>query len=531
MSTAEIAHSIATTKSTTDAMRSKDVDTTLYTRRSPELIVGLVGAVGSGVSTVGKIIKNKLKIEYGYEPAEIIKVSDLIVENCSSVNEFYDENLSGAERIDKLQSIGNLLRNKFSYDYLVEKCIQKIAAHRYDEGYNKEDEQFLPLPKKQVHIIDSLKHPDEVRLLKDVYGDMFWLVAVFCPESKRKERLEDSGVNPNDIGKLFDRDEYEELKFGQKVRDTCHLADFFVRNDGENQEAVEQSIDRYLEILFNVKIHTPTRHESAMYEAVAASSKSACMSRQVGASIYSKDGELLSVGWNDVPRYGGGLYREEDERSDHRCYLWKAGICHNDDRKDKLYQDIFDRLRMDNLLSSDSSKDNVINALRTTDVRNLIEFSRSVHAEMEAIIAVARKGKSSLIEAYMYSTTFPCHSCSRHIVASGISKVFYIEPYAKSLAYELHSDSISREENQDKKVEFLQYEGVAPKNMIKLFGHHEDRKQNGRVILRDKSVVFPVFSQAMDSFATHEQMVLDRVKKKEKAQSAPVLPGGENDET
>ena len=32
----------------------------------------------------------------------------------------------------------------------------------------------------------------------------------------------------------------------------------------------------------------------------------------------------------------------------------------------------------------------------------------------------------------MYMTTFPCHNCAKHIIASGIINVYYIEPYAES---------------------------------------------------------------------------------------------------
>ena len=236
------------------------------------------------------------------------------------------------------------------------------------------------------------------------------------------------------------------------------------------------------------------------------------MSRQVGASIYSKDGEFLSVGWNDVPRYGGGLYREEDESKDHRCYLWRNGICHNDQRKSMLYDEIYDRLLSSELLSPDATRERVISTIAGTGVRNLMEFSRSVHAEMEAIISVARAGKGALVGAWLYSTTFPCHSCARHIVASGISKVYYIEPYTKSLAGDLHDDSISQIEFSEKKVHFLQFEGVAPKNIIKLFGHGEERKRDGKLIERDKHEINPVFRPAMDGFTTHEKMILAKLK-------------------
>lgn len=108
----------------------------------------------------------------------------------------------------------------------------------------------------------------------------------------------------------------------------------------------------------------------------------------------------------------------------------------------------------------------------------ITEYGRSVHAEMEAILSCARAGIST-IEATLYGTTFPCHNCTRHIVASGIDRMVYIEPYPKSKAKELHYDSISLlgEEgraNQDDrperaKVKFEPFVGIGPRRYFDLF--------------------------------------------------------------
>ena len=53
---------------------------------------------------------------------------------------------------------------------------------------------------------------------------------------------------------------------------------------------------------------TPTYAETAMYPAASAAGNSACLYRQVGAAVCDKNGEILAVGWNDVPQFEGGLY-------------------------------------------------------------------------------------------------------------------------------------------------------------------------------------------------------------------------------
>lgn len=59
---------------------------------------------------------------------------------------------------------------------------------------------------------------------------------------------------------------------------------------------------------------------------------------------------------------------------------------------------------------------------------------------MDAIVSVVCAGNNSLDGCEMFTTTFPCHICAKHIIAAGIKAVYYIEPYEKSLAIELHDD-------------------------------------------------------------------------------------------
>jgi deoxycytidylate deaminase len=133
-----------------------------------------------------------------------------------------------------------------------------------------------------------------------------------------------------------------------------------------------------------------------------------------------------------------------------------------------------------------------------------------VHAEMDAIISVARANKPGLAGGTLYATTFPCHSCARHIVASGIRRVFYVEPYPKSLALELHRDSVSEAEGEGgKKVVFLQFSGVAPKNMLVFFKKQLTRKDStGKLKTTSKRSARPITGISLDDLATHEKLVI-----------------------
>ena len=133
--------------------------------------------------------------------------------------------------------------------------------------------------------------------------------------------------------------------------------------------------------------------------------------------------------------------------------------------------------------SSSGGRTHFLGSLETR-LKDLIEFSRAVHAEMDAIISASRHG-TSLKGSEMFSTTFPCHLCARHIVAAGIKAVYYIEPYEKSLAITLHRDSIQLDptepEGLEGKVLFQHFEGVAPQQYLNLFHSEDERKEDGRI--------------------------------------------------
>jgi cytidine deaminase len=119
----------------------------------------------------------------------------------------------------------------------------------------------------------------------------------------------------------------------------------------------------------------------------------------------------------------------------------------------------------------------LVPAVRKTRLFNLIEFGATVHAEMAAITSAARHG-IAIQDHAMYVTTFPCHECARNIVAAGISRVVYIEPYSKSLAWSLYPKQIlflsadSRNTSGSHRsdlVVFEQFTGISPSRHAELF--------------------------------------------------------------
>lgn len=487
-------------------------------RSTEELIIAVVGPVASGCTKVAGLLSTIFQDDYGYT-ATRYRLSDLIRPSVPLLGEELTLATEGARRVEDLQNAGNQLRRRFGKEYLAAKAIEQIAMWRDSDATAKSaGGETVPAKKRHVHILDSLKNPAELKVLRQTYGEIFWLVGVFAPIEVRRRRLTDQmGFTGSDLENLIRNDYSEREDYGQSVRDTFFQADMFVRNDQPNEMKLKGTVSRLLEVIFGHPVHTPTLEESSMYAAYAEAAGSACLSRQVGAAIVSQEGEVIGLGRNDVPRFSGGLYRSEHDSEDHRCYRWGDKVCHNDREKSRLYAEVFQALRGRELLNDRVSQDDVVKAIANTEVRSLIEFSRAVHAEMEAIVSVARGNKAGLSGSTMYCTTYPCHSCARHILASGIRRVVYIEPYPKSLATKLHNDAVSESESDlGKKLVFLQYNGIAPKHILKLFKSSGTRKApDGRLVAFDKRTAIPVVRVSLDDYATHEKYVVARLSENE----------------
>src|SRR5690625_3168953 len=102
-------------------------------------------------------------------------------------------------------------------------------------------------------------------------------------------------------------------------------------------------------------------------------------------------------------------------------------------------------------------------------------FGRVVHAEIDALLSCSRAGIPTK-GSTLYCTTFPCHNCAKHIIAGGINRVVYVEPYPKSRSLDFHSESIHLKselekptEETSKLVTFEPFIGVGPRRFLDLF--------------------------------------------------------------
>lgn len=473
-----------------------------------ELFLGIVAPAGADADLVCESIQEALK-RFNYT-VEIIRV----VEQLKQFTGYLDsEPEKEFEKIKGRMDAGDQFREDLNRnDALALLSLLEIQRFRRNAG-----DLEKPVPRK-AYLFRSLKRPEEVTALRRIYGSNFIAIAV---HSEREQRIENlakriakseysaQSMNYRDKAeKLVMRDEADDTKpFGQKLRQAFAMSDVFL--DAGNPQRLNQHLNRFLDLLFGKPVITPTRDETGMAHAYIAAMRSSELGRQVGAAICDPSGNLIALGTNEVPKSHGGYYWDGDV-PDGRD--WARGYDSSDHYKKSSLGELLKTLSDQNMLSEELCKlpvpeqmKRVQPLLKQTRYMQLIEFVRAVHGEMSAITDAASRGVS-VKGCTLFVTAFPCHECARHIVAAGIERVVYIEPYAKSLALELYGDSIELDSDGDKdRVPFVPFLGVAPKNHANMFGMPIRKSSDGKVLGWNPREANPRVSGSFWAYLKYEQ--------------------------
>jgi deoxycytidylate deaminase len=452
-----------------------------------DLFIALVAPLGSSRDLAIEALKNQVK-NYGYQVVPI-RLSDLL----------RGLPIHGGVRLPERTSpdyyrlrmdAGDRFRDQAGDDSaLAALAVARVAAYREQRQQEKDE---VPT----VYVFDSLKHPREASLLRFVYGSGFWLVSlVQDPEERRRNLIDElsrqegtaSSVPEARAVELITRDEADvDSAHGQHVRDVFASADYFLAiRTGENWKA---ELARLIAGMFGDPFITPGVDEEAMRLAHVAALRSAAIGRQVGAVIVPRTGAPILTGTNEVPRPGGGQYWEGDS-PDHRDF--QTGSDSNPEFTERVLREVFERLAKANYFTKERNEaggaavlreaaqtdDQGKSILSGTRASSLIEFTRCLHAEQAAIVSAARVGV--MVEGgKLYTTTFPCHECTKFIVGAGIVEVQYIEPYPKSLGSSLYRELIDalpplqqvhHEDDTPSRIPFRGFLGFGPRRYDDVF--------------------------------------------------------------
>ncbi|WP_180897844.1 anti-phage dCTP deaminase [Martelella soudanensis] len=475
-----------------------DSRSVLANSHSNELFFAVVGPVGAGASQTIRALERVCRS--GSYDVELIKASDLIrvwaEENSRNLPGLEPKTL---EVVTELQELGDAMREHDMAE-VAKAAMREIARRRaghIGQAYVK-GEKVTPDNTKRVYLIDSIRHPSEIHLLRRTYGNAFGLIGVVCEEDVRRNRIlekyfrgpEKGQQKTKDAVKCFmERDSDDSArKHGQHVSEAFYEADFFVDNTRDDlngsKNLLDTDLSRFVSIIAHDRVERPTIEETAMHHAHSARVRSACLSRQVGAALVDADGTVIATGTNEVPSAGGGVYGERFSTSsggidDHRCAFRAEVFCSSNREQNDIIDDLIEVLPE---LKDVSNKIELAARIRKTRLGGLIEFSRAVHAEMDALLSAGREGVST-VGTRLFVTTYPCHYCARHIVSAGVYEVQFIEPYPKSLARKLHCDSIE--------VTPSEWTPPIPKDIVQLRVTAEEDKDD--VKLKESKVLFRPF--------------------------------------
>ncbi len=469
-----------------------------------ELVFGIVGHVGSGTSTIanklGLILKNQT-VNGKTQEVVILKARDVIESWAKTrAKQLPSSDTPKMKAVEAMQDLGDSMREEGDHAAVALGLIHQVREQRarLQQMDLEKDTPVIPDGTPKAYILDSLRHPAEVNLLRRVYGDAFVLVGVVCDGDTRASRISrkyrDAGLDAAEA--FMQRDAKASQKHGQRVSDAFHLSDFFINNTAsqflEDDAAkpnrnwsIPDDLERLIRLVTHDKIERPRSEETAMYAAGGAAMRSACLSRQVGAAVLDKHGNVVATGTNEVPKAGGGVYGESlgENTHDHRCFISRKS-CSNTLEQIRIAQDLVQDLK--EVLKDDVLDEILIRMIRASRIGELLEFSRAVHAEMDALLEAGRKGIST-VGTRVFVTTFPCHYCARHLVSAGVDEVQFIEPYPKSKAFSLHGDSIQNELSSDdwsppsaggERVLFRPFTGVAPRMYRRAFQKNRDLKNS-----------------------------------------------------
>ena len=340
-----------------------------------------------------------------------------------------------------------------------------------------------------AYIFDSIKHPLESKFLSKIYEAAYYQIGVFASENQRISFLVNKeGIKKEEAYTLTEKDIAEENPKGQQTRGAFELSDIFVSHRYEDEFSKKIQLERVFDLIFGHPYITPTIDEHMMHIAYSYSTRTADLSRQVGAVVASERGDILGLGSNDVPSFGGGPYWpsiKKEDVNDWRDYRLEKDP--NQEKREKIGQSIEEAIKneMREVISSEKMEE----IFRKSGLFDITEFARATHAEIAAILSCARNGLSPVGKT-LYCTTFPCHNCAKHIVESGVKKVLFVEPYPKSLAEELHGDAIFVADGSiEGKVAFKHFIGISARRYLDLFsmklgrGDGVKRKdEDGRVL-------------------------------------------------
>lgn len=410
---------------------------------------------------------------------ELLKKKDYYLKN------FFVHRLSGAIRATK-NPFAKYKDGKYdtadnSNTFELVKLINKII-----KGQHKADKN------DQRHIvIDSIRNSLEAHFLNERYT-AFYLIAVHDSPDNQKENITNKissyGGNKETTEKIYylglkegEEDDFEKGKlFAPDIKRCVANSEIHIYNkktvsdNSASFKSLGEQWLKYFSLINHPGLITPNTDERCMQIAFTAKYNSGCISRQVGAVITDKYNAIKSIGWNDVPcgqipcllRDINEIYDESATPNENVFSAFERG---NINRYDKGTNSFIEKVRKDEQICIDKINKKGLNyafCFKTLENKYKEEknqvYTRSLHAEENAMMQIAKVGGNGLEGGTMFVTASPCVLCSKKSYQLGIRRIVYIDPYP-----DIAIDQILHAGFNNIKVD--EFEGAVGKAYLKLY--------------------------------------------------------------
>ena len=445
------------------------------------IILGFTGSIGSGCTYIAKGLAD----QYGFP---YYSLSDILKEIAAA---------KGSAKLTpkELQNLGNNLRSESSKNsFLVEELFKKI-----DASPSKSDPAII--------FIDSIRNDGEARTLRQF--PFFYLFSVHANEDLRLRRTLKLGKfkNQDEFQEADLRDQAEEVHYGQQVKKCNYLSDIIINNEldiPENapvkkREFLEGIHHDYVMLILNNKEgksdpeNLPNIDETLMTMAYAESQRSSCLKRKVGAIVATiqtiepknhldqsvkESVNIISGGHNEVPlgmtpcvfMEFGKCYRDHLQESQavkiKHCpscgeKIGLSFVCPNCKSQIEKFVKSCTKCKEEVSVKYKCPKcsTKVFNEFLSS-AGKLLDMCRALHAEENALIHLTKTGSNNQPGLTLYTTTYPCNMCANKIVASGIKKIIYADPYPMKEAKDILASA---------KVETVKFQGIKSSAYFRLY--------------------------------------------------------------
>jgi deoxycytidylate deaminase len=315
--------------------------------------------------------------------------------------------------------------------------------------------------------INSLKNSLEIMFFKERYS-AFYIAAIHNEDrykARIQNRLGEAEHKAKTYQKLVELDsiEYKSDNFSDgdfaapDIENCIQKSEIHIsNNDNTNKEddfiTLNEQIIKYQALIQQPGIITPSSIERCMQIAYNAKFNSGCISRQVGAVITDQGYTVKSIGWNDVP--AGSipcLLRNAEEliskknSTEHETYSefeltteeeFRYQANSNNKNKEFIGKTFIENLEVitsDDIAKVKAEGKNCSFCFKA--YHNKFEgeknqvHTRSLHAEENAMLQIAKHGGQPLLNGILFTTASPCELCSKKAFQLGVTTVVYIDKY------------------------------------------------------------------------------------------------------